>query len=99
MSHKPFDSDSCLSSTACSLKWGVALFEQRHSESGLTLMECVVAIAVVALAGALITPPLFLAAATRVQNRRSEQALQIAQGEIDRIRTLEIGRASCRERV
>lgn len=67
---------------------GLGLFEQRHSQHGLTLMECVVAIAVVALTGALITPPLFLAAATRVQNRRAEQALQIAQGEIDRIRTL-----------
>ncbi len=66
---------------------GIALFEKRQTDSGLTLMECVVAIAIVALTGALITPPLFLAAATRVQNRRSEQALQLAQGEIDRVRT------------
>lgn len=51
-------------------------------------MECLVAIAVIALTGALIIPPLFLAAATRVQNRRAEQALQIAQGELDRIRAL-----------
>lgn len=73
---------------------GIQMFVTRRalghekSNEGLTLMEAVVAIAVVALTGALITPPLFLAAATRVQNRRSEQALQIAQGEIDRIRTL-----------
>ncbi|MEB3359841.1 MAG: type II secretion system protein [Synechococcales bacterium] len=60
----------------------------RHTENGLTLVECLVAIVMVAVTGALMTPPLFLAAATRVQNRRSEQALQIAQGEIDRIRTL-----------
>ncbi len=70
-------------------RWGIALFDKRRSTTeGLTLMECIVAITVVALTGALIPPPLFLAAATRVQNRRSEQALQIAQGEIDRIRTL-----------
>ncbi|MEL6222593.1 MAG: prepilin-type N-terminal cleavage/methylation domain-containing protein [Cyanobacteria bacterium J06627_8] len=64
-------------------------FKQRsRHDDGLTLMECLVAIVVVALTGALITPPLFLAAATRIQNRRAEQALQIAQGEIDRIRSL-----------
>lgn len=51
-------------------------------------MECIVAIAVIALTGAMIGPPLVLAAATRLQNRRAEQALQIAQGEVDRIRTL-----------
>jgi prepilin-type N-terminal cleavage/methylation domain-containing protein len=62
--------------------------EGLNHDQGLTLLECVVAIAIVALTGALMTPPLFLAAATRVQNRKAEQALQIAQGEIDRIRTL-----------
>ena len=67
---------------------GVRQDEETSSAQGLTLIECIVAIAVIALTGVLITPPLFLAAATRVQNRRSEQALQIAQGEIDRIRTL-----------
>jgi len=60
----------------------------QRSDGGLTLIECLVAIVMVAVTGALMTPPLFLAAATRVQNRRSEQALQIAQGEIDLIRTL-----------
>lgn len=67
---------------------GVWPDEKTSSAQGLTLIECIVAIAVIGLTGVLITPPLFLAAATRVQNRRSEQALQIAQGEIDRIRTL-----------
>ncbi|MEB3212698.1 MAG: prepilin-type N-terminal cleavage/methylation domain-containing protein [Leptolyngbyaceae bacterium] len=57
-------------------------------DKGLTLMECIVAIAVIALTGAMIGPPLVLAAATRLQNRRVEQSTQIAQGEIDRIRTL-----------
>ncbi len=60
----------------------------RKREQGLTLMECIVAIAVIALTGAMIGPPLVLAAATRLQNRRVEQSTQIAQGEIDRIRTL-----------
>ncbi|MGJ3254647.1 MAG: type IV pilus modification PilV family protein [Elainellaceae cyanobacterium] len=58
------------------------------SEAGLTLLECIVSIVVVAITGALITPPLFLATATRLQNQRSDQALQIAQGEVDHIRTL-----------
>ncbi|NET52855.1 MAG: type II secretion system protein, partial [Merismopedia sp. SIO2A8] len=57
-------------------------------EEGLTLLECVVAIAVIALTGAMIGPPLVMAAATRVQNRRAEQAQQLAQGEVDRIRAM-----------
>ncbi len=56
-------------------------------EQGLTLMECLVAIAIIALTSAMIGPPLVLAAATRLQNRRVEQSIQIAQAEIDRIRT------------
>ena len=35
-----------------------------------------------------ITPPIFWAVATRVQTQRAEQALKIAQGEIDRVRVL-----------
>ncbi|HEY9695817.1 MAG TPA: hypothetical protein V6D10_00885 [Trichocoleus sp.] len=58
------------------------------SEQGLTLIECLMAVLLITLTAAMITPPLFLAAATRVQNRQAEQSLQIAQGEIDRIRTL-----------
>ncbi|MBD2091368.1 type II secretion system protein [Microcoleus sp. FACHB-1515] len=55
---------------------------------GLTLVECIMAIVVIALTSAMITPPLFIAAATRMQNQRAEQAMQIAQGEVDRIRAL-----------
>lgn len=73
-------------------------FAQRRTASidqGLTLVECLVAIAVVGVTGLLITPPLFISAATRVQNRRAEQALKVAQGEIDRVRLLvERGRQS-----
>lgn len=60
-----------------------------HStEAGLSLVECLVAIAVIAITASVILPPLFISAATRVQNRRAEQALQVAQGEVDRVRTL-----------
>lgn len=58
------------------------------SAQGLTLIECLVAVFVIGLTVALITPPIFIATATRAQNRRAEQAMQIAQGEIDRIRVL-----------
>lgn len=37
---------------------------------------------------AMVTPPLLIATASRVQTRRAEQAMQIAQGEVDRISTL-----------
>ncbi|GAB4142837.1 MAG: hypothetical protein Fur0046_19600 [Cyanobacteria bacterium J069] len=58
------------------------------SESGVTLLECLVGIAVIAVTATLILPPLFIASASRVQNRRAEQAFQIAQDEVDRIQTL-----------
>lgn len=58
------------------------------TQEGFSLLECLAAIAVVMLTAALITPALFIATATRVQNRRAEQALQLAQGEIDRLRVL-----------
>jgi prepilin-type N-terminal cleavage/methylation domain-containing protein len=57
-------------------------------EAGLTLLECLAAIAVIGITASLITPPLFIAAATRVQNRRAEQALALAQGEVDRVQVL-----------
>lgn len=58
------------------------------SEAGLTIMECLVAILLILTTIAMIAPPLVLATATRVQNRRADQALQVAQGEIDRLRTM-----------
>lgn len=56
------------------------------SEAGLTLIECIVAIVMLAVAGVAVTPPLFLATASRVQTNRAEQAVQLAQGEIDKVR-------------
>ena len=71
------------------LIWLLRASRQRRSPAaGLTLIECLVAIVVIAITVATITPPIFLASATRIQSRRAEQANQIAQGEIDRIRQI-----------
>jgi type II secretory pathway pseudopilin PulG len=61
---------------------------RRSANQGLTIMECLVAILLIGLTTAMITPPLIVATATRVQNRRAEQALQLAQDEVDRVLTL-----------
>ncbi len=60
----------------------------RANIAGLSLIECLVAIVVISVTVALITPPIFLATASRIQARRAEQANQIAQQEIDRIRSV-----------
>ncbi|MGD1862431.1 MAG: hypothetical protein ACFB0E_20985 [Leptolyngbyaceae cyanobacterium] len=56
------------------------------NNSGLTLVECVMAIVVVGLTGAAIAPMMVVSVATRVQSQRAEQALELAQSEIDRVR-------------
>lgn len=58
------------------------------TEAGLTIIEALVAIIIIAIIGVMITPPLILAVATRLQNQRAQQAYQIAQGEMDRVRGL-----------
>ena len=55
--------------------------------SGLTLIECLVAIAVVAITTAAIGPMILFSVATKVQNQRVEQALRLAQVEINGIRS------------
>jgi prepilin-type N-terminal cleavage/methylation domain-containing protein len=68
------------------------LLASNASQQGLTLLECLVAIGVIAVVVTAFTPQIFLAVATQVQNRRAEQALQLAQGEVDRVRrTVERG--------
>ena len=57
-----------------------------NSSSGFTLIESLVAMVVISITLVAITPPIFWATGTRVQNRRAEQALALAQGEIDRVR-------------
>jgi prepilin-type N-terminal cleavage/methylation domain-containing protein len=64
------------------------LQQAQTTEQGVTLLECLVAISVIAILGAMIGPPLVFTAATRLQNQRAEQAFQIAQAEVDRIRVL-----------
>ncbi|MBD1853696.1 type II secretion system protein [Leptolyngbya sp. FACHB-711] len=65
-----------------------SIVSRSGSEQGLTIMECLVAVMLIVITIAMVAPPLVLATATRVQNRRAEQALQVAQGEVDRIRAL-----------
>lgn len=58
------------------------------SEQGLTLIECLVALVVIALTVGSVTPALVISVATRVQSQKAEQAIEIAQSEIDAVRTL-----------
>jgi prepilin-type N-terminal cleavage/methylation domain-containing protein len=64
--------------------WG----SPQRPEAGLTLIECLVAIVVISISVAAVTPALVISVASRVQSQKSEQALALAQTEIDRIRTL-----------
>lgn len=57
-------------------------------ESGLTLIECLVAIIIIGLTVGAVTPALVISVASRVQSQKAAQALEIAQAEIDQIRTL-----------
>jgi prepilin-type N-terminal cleavage/methylation domain-containing protein len=62
--------------------------EDSSDPSGFTLIESLVAVIIVSITVVSVLPPIFWATATRVQNRRAEQAIQLAQGEIERVRTL-----------
>jgi prepilin-type N-terminal cleavage/methylation domain-containing protein len=71
--------------------WALQSRRSRSGSStvqGFTLIEALVAIVIISITLVSITPPIILATATRIQNRRAQQAVQIAQGEIDRIRVL-----------
>lgn len=59
-----------------------------RTSDGLTLIECLVAIIIVGLVSSAIAPALVISVATRVQSQKAEQALEIAQSEIDRVRLL-----------
>ena len=66
-----------------------ALLSKRNSsQQGFTLLESLMAIMVITVVIAALTPPIFISVATRVQNRKAEQAIQLAQGEIDQVRRL-----------
>jgi prepilin-type N-terminal cleavage/methylation domain-containing protein len=59
---------------------------RQRQQAGFTLIESLVAIIILSLTVVSVFPPIFWATATRVQNRRAEQAIQLAQSEIDRVR-------------
>jgi type II secretory pathway pseudopilin PulG len=63
-----------------------SLSRSSRSNEGITLLESLVAIIVLTIAISVVTPPIFLAVATRVQNRKAEQAMHLAQKYTDRIR-------------
>lgn len=72
-------------------RWPLTLIRRHRlstSEAGLTLIECVMAIVVLGIVGASIAPMLVISVATRINSQKSEQALQLAQSEVDRIRVL-----------
>lgn len=56
------------------------------ASQGFTLVESLMGIVVITVVAIAIAPPIVLSTATRVQNRRAEQAMQLAQAEVDRIR-------------
>ncbi len=59
-----------------------------RTSDGLTLIECLVAIVMVGLIGSAIAPALLISVATRVQSQKAEQALELAQTEIDKVRQI-----------
>ncbi len=61
---------------------------QQSTEQGLTLIESLAAVVIFSLAIIAVTQPLVLAMATRVRAYRAQQSLQLAQGEIERVRLL-----------
>jgi type II secretory pathway pseudopilin PulG len=95
LGHRALHSEGARS-RATAIKLGWHLWQTSHRRSaptpgqapGLTLIESLVAIIVIAITVAAITPPIFVATATRIQTRRAEQARAIAQGEVDRVRAL-----------
>ncbi|MFB2937280.1 prepilin-type N-terminal cleavage/methylation domain-containing protein [Aerosakkonemataceae cyanobacterium BLCC-F154] len=61
---------------------------EKNSQGGLSLLEILVAIVVISAVISAITPAIFLSVASRVQNRRAQQAQQLANGAVDRVRRL-----------
>lgn len=62
--------------------------KDKQTERGLTMVESMVAMVIFSLAIVSITPPIILAMASRVRAHRAEQAMQLAQSEIDRVRLI-----------
>lgn len=60
----------------------------KSTEDGLTLIESLAAIVIFGTAIVALSPPIALSIAARVRAHRAKQALELAQGEIDRVRLL-----------
>lgn len=58
------------------------------SPAGLTLLECLVAMVVITIVVGLIATPILITVGSRVQNRRADQAAQLAQNYIERARVV-----------
>jgi prepilin-type N-terminal cleavage/methylation domain-containing protein len=58
----------------------------QSAQKGLTLLECLVAIVVIAFSAAAVAPAMILTVATRVQSQKADQALRLAQEEVDQVR-------------
>ena len=61
---------------------------QKNSNSGMSLTEALVAMVLISVMIVVTTPPLILAMATRIQTRRTETAVTLAQKELERIRLI-----------
>ncbi|OWY64815.1 hypothetical protein B7486_45360 [cyanobacterium TDX16] len=65
------------------IKFPRKLYFPQSNQSGLTIIECLVAVLVVSVLMAAIAPAIALSVATRVQARRVERATQAARSYID----------------
>jgi prepilin-type N-terminal cleavage/methylation domain-containing protein len=61
---------------------------KKHNSKGLTLIECLVAIVVISATAAVMAPVMVFSMATRLQSQKAEQALQLAQAEVETVRLL-----------
>ena len=66
----------------------LSIKKSKPTEKGLTLVEALAAIVIFGFSITAVTAPLMLSMATRVRAHRAEQAMELAQGEIDRVRLL-----------
>ena len=60
------------------LSWLLKKHQESDRESGLTLIEALMAVLILALVIGTIAPPLVIAVSTRVRNREVEQSLQVS---------------------
>jgi len=60
----------------------------KPTEQGLTLIESLAAMVILTIAIVSISPPIMLSMASRIRAHRAQEAMKLAQGEIDRVRLL-----------